>query len=182
MTELETALLELSAALDEIRLPHILIGGLAVSLSGEPRTTIDVDVSVWAAPEQLESSIDLLCRRFRSLRPSPKEFVAKYHVLPLAMSNGIRADVVFASIPLEREMIARGVPKQVGDRIIRVASVEDLLFMKLISTRSKDLADAQALFHRFRTTLDRDYLIPKLDEAAQALDRPEILSLFRNKD
>ena len=40
MTELETALVELATALEEFGLPFVLIGGLAVSLSGEPRGTL----------------------------------------------------------------------------------------------------------------------------------------------
>jgi hypothetical protein len=130
MTSLEAALLELAGALEDCRLPYALIGGLAVSLSGEPRATLDVDVSVWAAPDQLVAAIDCLCARFRAYRMIP------------------------------------------------VASVEDLLFMKLLSTREKDTSDAAALFRRFGSSLDRGYLVPKLKEAADALDRPDILAWF----
>jgi hypothetical protein len=64
--------------------------------------------------------------------------------------------------------------------LIPVASVEDLLFMKLLSTREKDRADAVALVRRHGKSLDRDYLLPKLKEAAEALDRPEILDWFQD--
>jgi hypothetical protein len=178
MTSLEAALLELAGALEDCRLPYALIGGLAVSLSGEPRATLDVDVSVWAAPDQLGAAIDCLCARFRALRANPHQFVEKHRVLPIATAAGVRADVVFAAISAEREMIQRAVLKQVGDRMIPVASVEDLLFMKLLSTREKDTSDAAALFRRFGSSLDRGYLVPKLKEAADALDRPDILAWF----
>src|SRR5258708_30272998 len=39
--------LEVAAALEECEFSYVLIGGLAVAFSGEPRTTLDVDVSVW---------------------------------------------------------------------------------------------------------------------------------------
>ncbi len=179
MTDLEVALIELAGALEACQLPYAVIGGLAVALSGEPRATLDVDVSVWAAPDRLQDAIDCLCARFRALRPNPREFVEKYRVLPIATAAGIRADVVFAAIAAEQEIIQRAVPKQVGDRMIPVASVEDLLFMKLLSTRPKDHADASALFRRHAGSLDRDYLVPRLKDAAEALDRPEILDWFR---
>ena len=53
MTELEAALLEVVAALDACSLPYVLIGGLAVAFLGEPRATLDVDVSVLARPDIL---------------------------------------------------------------------------------------------------------------------------------
>lgn len=180
MTDLEAALVELAEALEHCKLPYVLIGGLAVSLLGEPRTTLDVDVSVWAAPDQLAAAIDCLCTRFRALRPNPREFVEKYRVLPIATGAGVRADVVFAAIPAEQEIIQRAVQKQVGNRLIPVASVEDLLFMKLLSTREKDHSDAAALVRRYGKSLDRDYLLPKLKEAAEALDRPDILGWFQD--
>ena len=71
MTPLETALVELATALEDRGLPYVLIGGLAVSLSGEPRATLDVDISVWAAPERMDAAVEFLCTRFRALRASP---------------------------------------------------------------------------------------------------------------
>jgi hypothetical protein len=73
-----------------------------VSLLGEPRATLDVDVSVWAAPDQLAAALDCLCARFRMLRPNPREFVEKYRVLPIATAAGVRADVVLRRFRLSR--------------------------------------------------------------------------------
>lgn len=46
----------------------------------------------------------------------------------------------------------------VGGVPIRVASVEDLILMKLISERPKDLADAKRSLRRYGPTLDGPYL------------------------
>lgn len=175
--ELEEALIELASALDACGLPFVLIGGLAVALSGEPRSTLDVDVSVWTEPESLGIAVECLSSRLKALHPNARAFAEARRVLPVATSNGIRADVVFATLPIEREMIRRGIAKHVGERTIPVASVEDLVLMKLLSTREKDLADARALLRRFGKSLDRAYLLPKLKEAAEGLDRPEILRI-----
>jgi hypothetical protein len=37
----------------------------------------------------------------------------------------------------------------------------------------------EALLRRFGPSLDRTYLLPKLEELAEALSRPGILTLFR---
>jgi hypothetical protein len=47
MTQLEGALVEITTVLDELHVPYMLIGGLAVSLWREPTATLDVDLSLW---------------------------------------------------------------------------------------------------------------------------------------
>jgi len=178
MTDLESALLEVAAALDGCGLPYVLIGGLAVAVLGEPRTTLDVDVSVWVAPEGLDAAVTCLSRQLQPLPAQHEIFVRERRVLPALTKNGVRADIVFAALTVEHDAIRRGVPKQIAGRSIQVASVEDMLLMKLVSEREKDLADAKALLRRFGPSLNRAYLLPKLEELAEALSRPDILKLF----
>jgi hypothetical protein len=181
MTELEAALLEVAMALDTCGLPYVLIGGLAVAALGEPRTTLDVDVSVWTEPEGLDLAVNCLSGHLRPLPPKPHDFVRERRVLPVVTSNGVRADIIFSSLAVERETIRRGIPKQVAGSEIRVASVEDMLLMKLVSEREKDLADARALLHRFGKSLDRAYLLPKLQELSEALSRPDIIQIVEQE-
>lgn len=179
MTDLECALAEVAAALEHCRLPYMLIGGLAVASTGEPRATLDVDISAWVDPARTRDTTECLCRQLRAIPADPFAFVDQRRVLPVMTSMQIRADIVFASMPVEREGIRRAVLKPLAGRMIPVASVEDLLLMKLISERQKDLADARALLRRFRTSLDLGYLMPKLEELAKALAQPDILETVR---
>ena len=100
-------------------------------------------------------------------------------MVPILTSNGIRADIVLAALADERQMLARAATKSLGEGEIRVAAVEDLVFMKLLSERPKDQEDARRLIRRFRATLDRQYLEPRLAELAEALARTDILDLYR---
>jgi hypothetical protein len=109
MTDLESALAEVAAALDHCSLPYMLIGGLAIASTGEARATLDVDVSVWTDPEKTHEAIDCLCLHLKPRPANPHEFVEKRHVLPVITSVGVRADIVFASLPVEREAIRRAV-------------------------------------------------------------------------
>ena len=61
---------------------------------------------------------------------------------------------------------------------MNIATVEDLIWMKLISERHKDIEDARRLIRRFRLTLDRAYLEPRLRELSEALARQDILAIF----
>ena len=62
-----------------------------------------------------------------------------------------------------------------------VASVEDLIWMKLISERQKDIEDARLLIRRFAKTLDRDYLEPRLRQISEAFARPDILEIYNRE-
>ena len=47
MTKLEAALVEVASLLQDLSIPYMLIGGLAVSILGEARATLDADFSLW---------------------------------------------------------------------------------------------------------------------------------------
>lgn len=181
MTHLEEALQEIVTALQDASLPYMLIGGLAVSAWGEPRSTLDVDITVWATPESLGHAVAALAARVRALPQDPLRFVRDTRVLPLESRGGVRIDVVFAALPVQQEAIGRARSKEIGGVSTRVASVEDLILMKLISEREKDLEDARRLLRRFRETLDRSYLGPRLAELAEGLARPGILSIYQSE-
>jgi len=178
MTSLEEALLEVTSCLESLSIPHMLIGGLAVSLWGEPRATLDIDLILWVEPEKLELTVQRLCERFHTPVAAPREFVELYRILPLITAQGVRADLIFASLPYERHAIDRAATKDVAGRPLRVAAVEDLLLMKAMSEREKDLEDARRLVRRHAASLDRRYLEPLLRQLAEAMARPDILNLL----
>jgi len=181
MTQIEEALAEIATILEELRIPYMLIGGMAVSLWGEPRATLDLDFSLWVEADAFEATLAALCQRLPALSEHPLAFAARTRVLPATSSNGVRIDLVFASLPPEKKAIARAQPKEVAGKTVMVAAVEDLVLMKLISEREKDWDDARRLLRRFRRSIDRRYLEPRLTELAEALARPGIADLFRQE-
>ncbi len=174
MTELEEALGELASALESLGVPYALIGGLAVSVWGEARATLDVDLAVWVEAAEIGATVDALCRRFQSVSRDPADFVRATRVLPLTTSRSVRADIVFGLLPAERDIVQRATLMDVAGTSVRVASVEDLILMKLVSERERDLEDARRLLHRFGEKIDRGYLEPRINDLAESLARPEI--------
>ncbi len=179
MTPIENALAEITAFLDELSIPYMLIGGLAVAAWGEPRATLDVDLSVWIEPDRQKTALTRLFERFKPVPPDPFRFAAETRVCPVLASSGIRIDIVLGVLPVERNAITRARPLTIGGRTIKVASVEDLLMMKLLSERPRDREDAERLFKRYEKTLDRDYLMPLLENLADALANPDIMRFLR---
>ena len=53
--------------------------------------------------------------------------------------------------------------------------------MKLASERPKDIQDSRALLRRFRKTIDRKYLEPRLKELADGLTHPDILTIYHEE-
>ncbi len=177
MNELEQAVQEITAILTDLAIPHMLVGGLALAAWGEARTTLDVDVTLWVGAD-VSGAVAAIGRRVSCSTADPLAFVAKTAVFPAVSKNGTRVDLIFAAFPFEKEMIDRAVEKTLGAAMIRVATVEDLILLKSVSLRPKDQADVSALLSRFQSQLDRAYLTRRLQEFAQALDRPDLLSLL----
>ena len=92
-------------------------------------------------------------------------------MLPLDTDDGVRIDVIFALLPFELDAIRRARDVSVAGWTVRVVTVEDLILMKIISERPRDVADAEALVRRRARDLDRDYLEPRVRELATALER-----------
>src|SRR5262249_30386441 len=130
MTRLENGLAEVAIALDELDIPYMLIGGLAVAQWEEPRATVDIDVTIWVAPDRIDDTIVALSRRFAIRSSDPARFVGETHVLPMATSQGIPVDLLFALWPIEREAIENAVERSIGGHRLRVVPLNYLIFMK----------------------------------------------------
>jgi hypothetical protein len=172
MSAQERALSDLSRALDEAQLPYMLIGGQANAIWGEPRATLDIDVTVWA--EGRSDAVSQLVSRFRVLVADPEAFVRDTRVLPLESEGGVRIDVIFGMLPFEEEAVRRAHTIRIADRDMRVCTAEDLILMKIMSERERDIADARGVALRRMNDLDLGYLEPRIKELATLLERPEI--------
>lgn len=175
MTLLERALLDAVQLLEDLNAQYMLIGGLANAIWGEPRATLDVDISVAVPEAEIPKVAARIGEAFTVLVPEPAAFVQETRVLPLESASGVRVDLIFALIPFELEALDRARGVAIAGRMVRVVTPEDLILMKIISDRPRDVLDAEGVVRRHRASLDRTYLEPRLREFAAALERNEIL-------
>jgi len=156
----EQLLARLGRALDAASIPYMLIGGQAVLLHGEPRATVDIDVTVGVDTSQLARLLAVARELKAEILPNPPEpFVAQTNVLPVRdPQTGIRVDFIFSFTPYEEQAIARAVPQPVGGYVLRFASAEDLILHKLFAGRPRDIEDIRGVLARRVKTLDREYL------------------------
>ncbi len=174
MTDQETALVGIASLLETNRIPYMVIGGLANAVWGEPRATLDINVTVWVEDPAIAALIEELEDGFRVLAGDPVAFVRETRALPLESGRGVRIDVVFGVLPLERDAVERAVQIPVAGAHVRFCTAEDLILMKLVSSRARDLADAEGVAMRRMGDLDLAYLEPKVRELSALLGRPEI--------
>jgi len=179
MTLVEEAALEFVALLGELQLPYMIIGGVAVGLWGEPRATLDVDLTIWVEPDRLEATVAELASRLALRTAEPTESLRRLRLLPVRATNGVSVDLLFANWPIERQALDRAVWLHIGKVAVRVAPLDYLLFLKLISDRPKDATDAEVLIRRHRGKMDVSWLEAELSSLAQSMGQPEILQRFQ---
>ena len=155
-TAIETVL----AGLNEAGVRYLVVGGVAVVLHGHLRFTADLDLVVWLDGENSRRAIAALGALGFSPRlkvnaeafadPSEREKWVREKgmtVFSLWSSRFPGTDVdLFVEEPLPfLEMAERGIEAVAGDVRIPVASIADLIRLKGLAGRPKDLEDIRAL-------------------------------------
>ena len=169
------ALGDLVQWLEAENVPYTVIGGLSVSIVSQPRPTIDVDLVVWLDPERWPSFLG--SAKQYGIQPRSEdalEFARQRRVLLLQhRESGIGIDLSFGALPFEDEMINRSKPISIGNVTFRVATPEDLIIMKMIAHRDKDLRDIENIV-RVCQQLDLDRVRYWVHEFALVLENPEL--------
>jgi hypothetical protein len=152
---MDDAIARLAELLAGASIDYALIGGHAVNVWLEPRFTADVDVTVAAAPvdvERLKAALVAegyaLAREHGADLPSGPDFIR------FVSSDGtIALEIQTAKTDFQRDVVRRACTTE-GP--IRVATPEDLIVMKLIANRAKDRIDLEGLVRL--AALDWDYV------------------------
>jgi hypothetical protein len=174
MNALEDTLVEVASRLDELDVSYAVVGGMANAIWGEPRSTVDVDVTVWVEEPALASFVHSLGTRFRFCAADPLAFAHETRVVPVESATGVRIDFILGLLPFEKEAIDRAVTVRVAECPVRFVTAEDLILMKVVSERQRDIEDARGVALRRMAELDLAYLEPRIEELARLLERPQI--------
>lgn len=131
-----------------------VFGAQAVVVYGRPRMTADVDVTVDAAPSASSSLVAALGKFDFVLRfPLASDFAG--HFLPMRHEpTGMPVDITLARPGLHQEFLARCRRVDVGGARIPVISVEDLVAIKTLAGRRKDIEDIHGILLERKAKLD----------------------------
>ena len=162
----------IALSLEQHQIPYMVIGGQAVLVYGEPRLTRDVDITLGVGPERLHDLLSIAeSAGWRLLVEKPEEFVQRTCVLPLQDSKtGIRIDLIFSDSPFEQQAMDRVRLVEMGKATVRFAAVEDVIILKMVAGRPRDLEDVRGILAK-NPEIGRGYIRDWLAEIDRDLGK-----------
>jgi hypothetical protein len=157
----------------------VIIGGIAASLLGTPRYTVDLDAVFLLSFDHLPKLLDEAEKRGIKARiADPIGFARTSHVILLRHeSSGTDIYLSLGTLPFEEEMVERSQIFDLGVIKLRLPTPEDLIIMKAVAHRPKDLFDIQAIAAS-HPDLDRRRIRFWLDQFGEALDMPDLWEII----
>jgi hypothetical protein len=186
MKDLADALRNLVGLFDRLGAPYLVMGGMAVRIYGIPRPTQDLDFT-------LAIEADRLVELFAALGdlgyavPEPywTGWVDRVAGMPVVKARldlkgrGIDIDIFLVESRFQQELIARRRRQQIDHLLVWLVSAEDLILLKLLAHRPRDMADiGDILFTQGQ--LDEAYMrrwasqLGVLEELERVLTQPPL--------
>jgi hypothetical protein len=164
MTDLAQALVDFVALFERLQTPYVVMGGLAVRVYGIPRPTYEVDFTLAIPRERLSE----MYQEIQKLGYSVAEeyltgWVDEVAGMPLikvrlyVAGRTIDIDIFLAESAYQEELLSRRQRHQIDHFQAWFVSPEDLVLLKLLAKRPRDLADiGDVLFTQGQ--MDEQYL------------------------
>lgn len=164
-------ILDLLAALDAAEVSYVVVGGVAVVLRGHARMTVDLDLALNLAADNVLTVLDVLRKAGLVPRlPVPadhfadeqvrRSWVEERNLVAFSLhdpTDALREVDLLATSPVPYDTLVAGSDVMDVDGVsVRVASVEHLITMKRSTGRAQDLADIEALSQLTRPPVAKD--------------------------
>lgn len=172
----------LAAAVDVHRLcehhgwKFCFIGGIAVQRWGNPRFTVDIDLTLLTGYGSEEHYIDQLLAALEPRRPDAREFAVRHRVLLARTSDGVDVDVALGALPFEERSVERASIWSLGTAgELVTCSSEDLIVHKVFAGRDRDWDDVRGVLARRHGELDWDVIRQELPPLLELKEAPEAM-------
>lgn len=164
MTDLGDVIRELTKLFEEMRIVYAVMGGIAVRAYAFPRPTYDVDFTLAISEERLPEFFDRCEALGFTVAPQYRTgWVDRVADMPLVkvrlylQDKGIDVDMFLVESAYQHEVIARRRRSEADGQVIWLVSPEDLVLLKLIASRPRDLIDVSDIFF-MQGQLDVSYM------------------------
>ena len=179
LAPLLAAIRDLVAWLHDTAVPGTIIGGVAASLLGRPRVTRDIDAFVMLDESKWAAFLaqGMTCG-FVPRLPDAVAFAHQARVLLVRHeASGIDLDIAFGALPFEEEAVRHAVWREVAGIRVPLPLPEDLLIMKAVAHRPRDMADIESILD-VQPQVDLRRVRRWIREFASALAMPALLQDF----
>jgi hypothetical protein len=174
---------EIADALEGDGVPYAVGGAIALGYYTAPRATRDVDVNVFVPPEQGLAPLLERLARLGFEADAPLDVLRRSALEEgqfRGSIRGMRVDVFVPALEYYASLVKRRRRVTLLGRPLWILGPEDLVVLKMVFYRRKDLADVEAVLTDQKPALDRTFiratladLVGEDDPRLSALDEIE---------
>lgn len=149
---------EFLTILNQLGIPHAVVGGVAAGIWSEERVTKDVDFTI-----AMDESQWIRLQEALKNQPETEVFQTSFDTgekVPFLIRlryKGVIIDLLTSLTPYQDLLIKRRITKEVWGYTIDVASTEDVILLKLLAHRGQDMVDIQKMLQHIKN-LDLAYI------------------------
>ena len=128
-------------------LEYALVGGVALAFHDQPRFTKDIDLLL--IPDDIDNFTDVLSKLGFFTSAPPWTFknteMTLYRFIKIAKNDHLQLDVITANSERTQQIIRNTLDAESEYGTVRVASIEDLIWMKRKRNSDQDQVDIKML-------------------------------------
>ena len=148
----------LSADLARDGIAHAISGSIAMAAHGYVRGTLDLDVLVVTTALRLPHVFEIVRRHGFSGADRDLILALQERRVAALRRGPLAVEILVPVIPYHEQLIGRAVRLPIDGHQVPFVSLEDLVVLKMVWARTKDLADIDALVALDRARLDTAYI------------------------
>lgn len=138
---------KIAKVLKKKKISYALVGGVAIAFHSVPRFTKDIDILV--QPEVLEQVRHVLKNEGYFESTSPRTFknteLTMHRFMKIVDGDEMLIDVLVSGTKRHSEIVANAVDAESAEVKVKLASKEDLIWLKRIRNSKQDQADIEGL-------------------------------------
>ncbi len=180
LADLPALAARLSADLDAAGIRHAVSGALAMAAGGYVRATVDLDLLVVAPAIEWPRVFETVRRQ--GFAGEDRDLIAslRRHSFATMSAGPVAVDILVPALPYHRRVVERAVRREVAGGRVPFVTMEDLVVLKTLWHRAKDVPDLHAILAAVED-LDVRYVTETLGALLPASDprHTEIADLVR---
>jgi hypothetical protein len=172
----------IAKALKPLGVRWYVFGAQAVIAAGYVRQTADIDITTDDVPAgELRRALRRAGFDLRDDIAGLDDLVRHHRILPLRHTSGLNLDVVRAGPGLELEMLSRATRRRVNRRQIPFVETNDLIVLKILAARAKDLEDVRGLLRTRSPEIRVGTVRARLKQLGELIDDSTLVGSFERE-